>query len=58
MSKTWFPHEEPLGEGEENKPLFGHKFSPFWLFAMAFLVACVIMGTWISCAFVFSRPPS
>jgi len=58
MAKTWFPHEEPLKEGEESKPLFGPRFSPFWIFGMLFLVAAFIMGAWVSCSFIFSRPPS
>lgn len=58
MAKTWFPHEEPLKEGEESKPLFGPKFSPFWLFAWAFLIFGICASLWLSCSFVFSRPPS
>lgn len=58
MSKTWFPHEEPLKEGEESKPLFGPRLSLFWIFGMLTLVAGFVMLCWISCSFVFSRPPS
>jgi hypothetical protein len=58
MAKTWFPHEDPLEEGETSKPLFGPRFSPFWLFAMFFVFASLIMLACVSCAFVFSRPPS
>jgi hypothetical protein len=58
MAKTWFPHEEPLKEGEESKPLFGPRFSPFWIFAMLFLLAALLASAWLSCSFIFSRPPS
>jgi hypothetical protein len=58
MAKTWFPHEDKLEDGEESKPLFGPKFSPFWLFAMLFMAAAFVMISWVSCSFIFSRPPS
>ena len=58
MAKTWFPHEEPLKEGEENKPLFGPRYSPFWFAATFILIAFVVMGVWMSCSLIFSRPPA
>jgi hypothetical protein len=58
MAKTWFPHEDPLKEGEESKPLFGRRFSLFWFFGMFSLVAAFLMLGWVSCSFIFSRPPS
>jgi hypothetical protein len=56
MAKTWFPHEEGLKEGEESKPLFGPRFSPFWFFRMFFIAAALLMSLWLSCSFVFSNP--
>ncbi|MES2202625.1 MAG: hypothetical protein V4498_10270 [candidate division FCPU426 bacterium] len=58
MAKTWFPHEEGLKEGEENKPLFGPRFSPFWFFAFFFMIVGLIFSAWLSCSFIFSHPVS
>jgi hypothetical protein len=58
MAKTWFPHEDPLKEGEESQPLFGRRFSPFWFLGMLILIVGFVMMLWMSCSFVFSRPPS
>ncbi len=55
MAKTWFPHEEGLKEGEESKPLFGPRYSPFWFLGMAIIMAFFVMAFWLSCSFVFSH---
>lgn len=55
MAKTWFPHEDGLKEGEESKPLFGPRYSPFWFFGMLTIAAFLIMGVWVSCSFIFSH---
>jgi hypothetical protein len=54
MAKTWFPHEDPLDDGEESKPILGPKYSPFWLFGMAVGIGLLIMFLYVSCQFVFS----
>jgi hypothetical protein len=55
MAKTWFPHEDPLDDGEESQPLLGRRYSPFWLFGMAVGVGLLLMCLYVSCSFIFSN---
>ena len=52
--KPWFEHEEPLEEGEENLPILGPKYSPFWIFGMAVGIGLLAMLLFVSCKFIFS----
>jgi hypothetical protein len=55
MAKTWFPHEEPLEEGEESQPILGKRYSPFWLFGMAVGFGLLAMALYMSCSFIFTN---
>ncbi len=55
MAKTWFPHEDGLGEGEESKPLFGPRFSPFWWLGMAIVWGFAILFCYMSCTIILSH---
>jgi hypothetical protein len=55
MAKTWFPHEEPLEEGEESQPILGKRYSPFWLFGMAVGFGFLAMVLYMSCSFIFTN---
>lgn len=57
MAKTWFPHEEGLAEGEESKPILGPRWSPFWIVGSVIGFGFLFMTLYMSCSFVFSRPP-